>query len=64
MKNKEKTMYADFIMGMRMRGKHKFADNIYIPENRAAEILYGEKYEVIRDDFTERVSKELSRKRP
>lgn len=60
MNDKEREMYADLIMGMRLRGKMEDDTPDPIPENEAAENLYGEKYEAIREDFTERVAKGLS----
>jgi len=56
MNQEQQQMYADFIMGMRQRGKEEqSANSEHIPENAAAEKLYGSKYGAIRADFTQRV---------
>lgn len=60
MNSEQKTWYADFLMGMRLRGKYHYDGNKYISENKAAAQFYGEKYHIIRDDFSNRVAKDLS----
>mgnify|MGYP000373738651 CR=1 FL=1 len=60
MNEKEKMMYADFIMAMRLRGKEEYNDNnVIVAENQAAGHLYGEKYRAIRSDFNERIKRNL-----
>lgn len=60
MNSVEKTMYADFIMAMRKRGKQ--CEDKIIAENKAAENLYGKKYSIIRENFNKRVISQPSNK--
>jgi hypothetical protein len=57
---KIRTLYADLLMGMRIKGKQAYTGTEYIGENEAAKRLYGEVYTTIDKDFTRRVAKDLS----
>ena len=59
MNEQEKAMYADFIMGMRERAKYEYGDNMIVVNDSAPYHFYGEKYYVIRDDFKQRVKRNL-----
>lgn len=62
MNDKEKNMYADFIMAMRQRGRQEYDVPDEMSENNAAEHVYGQKYLAIREDFKERVQADLRAK--
>lgn len=64
MKDTERDMFADFIMGMRGRGREEDDSASPTPENQAAENLYGEQYEVIRKHFTETVAETIEVRNP
>lgn len=45
---------------MRKRGKFEHDGNEIIAENKAAEKFYGDRWDVIREDFKRRVKEEVA----